>query len=67
MNECVLQAEKMMVVVLIKLAIELFMVLAIYLKLHRRECQTKSRTDTSIMLWLKYAVLFFTTLTATTS
>jgi hypothetical protein len=28
---------------------------------------TRSRTETSIILWLKYAVLFFTTLTATTS
>jgi len=28
---------------------------------------TRSKTDTSIMLWLKYAVRFFTTLTATTS
>lgn len=29
--------------------------------------QTKSSTETSIILWLKYAVLFFTTFTATTS
>lgn len=28
---------------------------------------TKSNTETSIMLWLKYAVLFLTTFTATTS
>lgn len=53
MNEGILQAKKMVVVILVKLAIELCMVLVTFSKMHRRECQTKSRTDTSIMLWLK--------------
>lgn len=50
MDEGILQTEKMVVVVLVKLAIELCMVLVTYLKMHCQEHQTKSRTDTSIML-----------------
>lgn len=67
--EGVFQAQNMMVVVLVKFAVELWHIPGLasgqYLGWGRE--RTRSSTETSIMLWLKYAVLFFTTLTATTS
>lgn len=64
--ESVLESQKMMVVVFVKLSIEL-VAISMILRRADRGRLTKSRTDTSIILWLKYAVRFLMTLTATTS
>lgn len=71
-NKGIFQSKQMVVVVLVVLAVELY-----NLDISRRSKhggggnnsrrRTKSRTETSIILWLKYAVLFLMTLTATTS
>ena len=67
-NEGIPQAENMMFVMRIALIIELS--ITVNLRLIRDvggKLLTSSRIVTSIILWLKYAGLFFTTLTATTS
>ena len=55
-----------MVVILVQFAVELENFSDTLLKRHC-SVSTRSSTETSIILWLKYAVLFFTTLTAMTS
>jgi hypothetical protein len=65
-DEGVFQSEEMVVVILIELRVELHNN-QLGPQKEQRVGPTRSRTDTSIILWLKYAVLFFTTLTATTS
>lgn len=67
-NEGVLQSEEVMVVVFVKLCVELEKPVSIFESdAFLKPLLTRSSTDTSIMLWLKYAVLFLTTFTATTS
>lgn len=65
MNEGVLQSEQMVVVVLVHLLVQLFPCQHAFPQLSM--CLTRSSTETSIILWLKYAVLFLITFTATTS
>lgn len=67
MYEGILQSEEVMIVVLIELAVKLHWKSVVTSRRSPDSKRTKSRTETSIMLWLKYAVLFLTTLTATTS
>lgn len=75
-NECVLETQQMVIVVFVQFGVKL---VKVSISCQRRLAGakvspsrkfvhlTKSRTDTSIMLWLKYAVRFLMTLTATTS
>lgn len=54
MYERVSQAQKVMVVVLVELRIQLYTMLEHYIIGQRGERElTRSKTDTSIMLWLK--------------
>jgi hypothetical protein len=66
-NECVLEPQEMMVVVFVQLGVELDGVSIERGSSGRVRQLTRSKTDTSIILWLKYAVRFLITLTATTS
>lgn len=66
MNERVSEPKQMVVVVLVELAVDLHGV-STSISFNHEEIPTKSSTETSIILWLKYAVLFLITLTATTS
>jgi hypothetical protein len=66
-NECVLEPQEMMVVVFVQLGVELDGFSIERGSSGRVRQLTRSKTDTSIILWLKYAVRFLITLTATTS
>ncbi len=66
MYKGILESQEMMIIILVKLTIELEKALA------QNDSRmgillTRSSTETSIILWLKYAVRFLTTFTATTS
>jgi hypothetical protein len=67
-NEGVPQAKNMMFVVWITRFVQLLgQIIIADIETKRRRGLASSRIVTSIMLWLKYAGLFFTTLTATIS
>lgn len=68
-NEGIPQTENMMFVMRIALVIQLSITVSLCspLEVRRNRLLTSSRIVTSIILWLKYAGLFLTTLTATTS
>lgn len=52
-NECILEPEQMMIVVLVELGVELPAAIRTQDQLCEGDRPTKSSTDTSIILWLK--------------